>query len=101
MSFSSMKFLILDGDSPVTPTIEKPFLSPVKGYSETIHQIDDLGSPVSHFLDGWLVLQKIAAVHGGVEVLPLRIAKLSRLIIAAVDATLSTNAVRAFYWRET
>ena len=58
------------------------------------------GAQYGHLLDGRLVLQEIAAIDRVVEVLPLAVAQLPRLIVAAVDAALGTDAVRAFDRRQ-
>ena len=46
------------------------------------------------------MIQKVAAVDGIVQVLPLAIAQLPGLIVATIDPALSTNAVRAFDRRQ-
>ncbi len=74
----------------------KAFAGAVERHAQPVHQVDDFRSPVGHFLDGRLVIQKVTAVNRIVEVLPLVVAQLSRLIVAAVDPALCTNAVRAF-----
>ena len=43
------------------------------------------------------MIQKVTTVDGVIEVLPLVVAKLASLVVAAVDSTLGTYAVRAFY----
>ena len=60
-----------------------------------------LRGPVGHLLDRRLVLQEIAAVDRVVEVLPFTVAQLARLIIAAINPSLSTDAVGSFDRRQT
>jgi len=73
--------------------IDVTFGSSVEGHAEPIHQVDDLGSPVSHLFDGWLVLKEVTAVDRIVEVVPFVVPLLARLIVDAVDAALGTHAV--------
>ena len=54
-----------------------------------------LRPPLGHFLDRRLMLQKVAAVDGVVEVQPLVVALLAREVVDAVDAALGADAVRA------
>ena len=61
----------------------------VEGNAEPIHQIDDLGTPIAHFLDGGLMLKEIAAVNGVVKMFPLVVALLAGEIVDAVDAALA------------
>ena len=46
------------------------------------------------------MLQEVTAVDGIVEVLPLVVAELPRLVIDAVDPALGAHAVGAFHGRE-
>jgi len=46
------------------------------------------------------MVEKVTAVHRIVEVLPFRIAKLTRLIVAAIDTTLRAHAVGTLHRRE-
>ena len=50
----------------------------IEGDAQPVHQVDDLRPPLGHFLDRRLVLQKVAAVDGVVEVQPLVVALLAR-----------------------
>ena len=59
-----------------------------------------LRAPVGHFLDRRLMLQKVAAVDGVVEVQPLVVALLAREVVDAVDAALGADAVRALDRRQ-
>ncbi len=76
-------------------TIQKAFARAVEGNTETIHQIDDLGSPERHLLDRRLMIQEITAVDGIVKVLPLVVAKLTGLVVATVDSTLGKRCANA------
>src|SRR5690606_8557064 len=79
--------------SAETATIDEAFGRAVKGYAEPIHQVDNFRRPVGHFLHGRLMLEEVAAIDGIIEMLPLAVAQLPRLVVDAVDATLSTHAV--------
>ncbi len=46
------------------------------------------------------MIEKVAAVDGIVQVLPLAVAQLPGLVVATVDPALSANAVRAFDRRQ-
>src|SRR5690606_10318175 len=69
----------------------------VKRHAEAVHEIDDLGPPHAHFVHRGLVLEEIAAVDGVVEVEPLVVARLPRLVIDAVNAALGADAVGALH----
>ena len=84
-----------------SPLIAKAFRSAVEGHSQPVHQVNDPRSPVGHFFDRRLVLEKVAAVDGVVEVFPFRVSLLPRERVDAVDATLGTDAVRPLDWHET
>ena len=77
-------------------TVDEPLSGAIERNAQTVHQIDHLRRPVGHLLHGRLMVEKVAAVHGVIEVFPLIIAQLPCLIITAVDSTLCTYAVRTF-----
>jgi len=83
------------------PSIQVALLRAIERHAQAVHQIDDLRPPVRHLIDGRLVLQKVAAVHGVVKVLPLAVARLPRQIVARIDAALGTHAVRTLDGRQT
>lgn len=79
-----------------TAGVDESFASPVERHAQAVHQLDDLGCPVSHFFDRRLVIQKVTSVDRVVEVFPLIVAELPSRVIAAVDAALRANAMRTF-----
>ena len=80
--------------------VAKAFGRAIEGHAEPVHQVDDPGSPVGHFLDGRLMLEEVAAVDGVVEVQLFAVALLASEVVDAVDAALGTDAVRTFHRRE-
>ena len=80
--------------------IAKTFRRAIERHAQPVHQVDDPRPPLGHFLDGRLVLQKVAAVDRVVEVQPLAVALLAGERVDAVDAALGADAVRPFDGRE-
>jgi len=87
----------LGGAKSKSAAIQKALLRSVERYSDSIHQINHARCPVGHLFDRRLVVKEIAAVNRVIKVFPFAIAQLSRLVIAAVDSTLSAHAMRSLH----
>ena len=76
-----------------TSAIDVAFRCAIERDAQAIHQIDDLRRPVGHFLHGRLMVEKVTTVNRIVEVLPLVITLLTRVVVDGVDSTLCTNTM--------
>ena len=65
----------------------------VERHPEPVQEVDDPRGPIDHFPHRRLMLEKLAAVDGVLEVFPFGVVELSREVVDAVDAALRTAAV--------
>src|SRR5713226_246177 len=76
--------------------IKQSFGSAIEGHAHALEQVDNAGRGIAHGLHRRLVGQEIPAEDGIVKVLPSGVA-LAFEIFGGVDATLSTDGVRALH----
>src|SRR5262249_43449878 len=71
--------------------VEAAFGRAIERHAEAIKQVDDLGAPVAHFLDGRLVIEEVAAVDRVVKMLVFVVALRAGDLVDAVDAALRAD----------
>ena len=60
----------------------------IERHAHPVEQIDNLRSPIAHFVDRRLIGQKIAAENGLIEMGPFAVSLLAGDIIAGIDPAL-------------
>ncbi len=73
--------------------VTQAFGRAIEGDSHAVKQVNNLGTPVAHFLDGWLMLKEVAAVDGVVQVEIFGIALLAGQRVDGINATLRADAM--------
>jgi hypothetical protein len=74
--------------------VAEALVGAIEGHSQAVQQVDNSRRPGDHFLHRRLMLQKLAAVDGVVEMPRLVVAELAGEVVDAIDAPLRTATMR-------